>query len=271
MAKALSPDEWWRRVLTGDNPPLPLRHLRRVFGAMPSDVRCQFCNAPYQGWGAPIMRVLGKGPSPMTPRLCRQCHDEAAKRIGGCEVEVTLLFADVRGSTPLAERLSPAEFSRLINRFYAAATDSLVRSAAWVDRLVGDQAIGIYVPGFAGPDHTRLALTAAQDLLRATGHAAVEGPWLPIGVGIHRGTAFVGAFGSDNGVTDITVLGDVANVAARLSSLAAQGEILVSEPAFGALDEPAARWEERSLALKGKSEPVRVRVGRVSGTTRPGE
>jgi class 3 adenylate cyclase len=81
----------------------------------------------------------------------------------------------------------------------------------------------------------------------------------------------VGAFGSDNGVTDITVLGDVANVAARLSSLAAQGEILVSEPAFAALDEPAARWEERSLALKGKSEPVRVRVGRVSGTTRPGE
>jgi adenylate cyclase len=199
----------------------------------------------------------------MTPRLCRQCHDEAARRIGGCEVEVTLLFADVRGSTPLAERLSPAEYSRLINRFYAVATESLVRSSAWVDRLVGDQAIGIYVPGFAGPDHTSLALSAAQDLLRATGHAAPEGPWLPIGVGLHRGTAFVGAFGSENGVTDITVLGDVANVSARLSSLAAPGEILMSEPAFAALAHPPAGWEARNMLLKGKSEPVRVRAGRV--------
>lgn len=264
MAKTLSPDEWWRRVLTGDNPPLPLRQFRRVFAAMRSDVRCRFCNAPYQGWGAPLMRLLGKGPSPMTPRLCRQCHDEAARRIGGHEVEVSLLFADVRGSTPLAERLSPAEFSRLINRFYAVATDSLVRSNAWVDRLIGDQAIGIYVPGFAGPHHTDLALTAAHDLLRATGHADPGGPWLPIGVGVHRGLAFVGAFGSDNGVTDITVLGDVANVGARLSSSAAAGEILLSEAAYAALAHPPDGWEERALALKGKSEAVRVRAGRVA-------
>jgi class 3 adenylate cyclase len=73
----------------------------------------------------------------------------------------------------------------------------------------------------------------------------------------------VGAFGSENGVTDITVLGDVANVAARLSSQAAQGEILMSEVAFAALAQPPAGWEERSLTLKGKSEAVRVRAGRV--------
>jgi adenylate cyclase len=129
---------------------------------------------------------------------------------------------------------------------------------------VGDQAIGIYVPGFAGPHHTDLALGAAQDLLRATGHADPAGPWLPIGVGMHRGTAFVGAFGSATGVTDITVLGDVANVAARLSSTAAQGEILVSEPAFAALAHSPGAWAVRELALKGKSEPVRVRVGTVA-------
>jgi adenylate cyclase len=260
LARYDNPDDWWRSVLTGVDPALPLRQFRNVFARLPHGPRCQFCNAPYAGPGAPLMRLLGKGPSNLTPRLCKQCHDEAARRIGGAEVELSLLFADVRGSTPLAESMRAAEYGRLINRFYSAATDILVRTYAWVDRLVGDQAIGIFVPGFAGPDHTRLAFQAAQELLRATGHGAPEGPWLPVGAGVHRGVAFVGAVGTPGGITDITVLGDVANVAARLSSAARTGEILVSEAAElgGRLD--LGVHERRELELKGKSEVVSVRV-----------
>jgi class 3 adenylate cyclase len=100
-------------------------------------------------------------------------------------------------------------------------------------------------------------------ILQATGHGAPEGPWIPIGAGVHTGTAFVGAVGSSDGTFDITVLGDAANTAARLSSNAAQGEIVISSaageaagPDFPALD----NLEVRELELKGKREPVSVRV-----------
>jgi adenylate cyclase len=170
-----------------------------------------------------------------------------------------VLFADVRGSTPLAESMPAADFGKLINRFYTVATDVLVRTNAWVDRLVGDQAIGIYVPGFAGPDHSALALEAARELLRATGHDGPEEPWLPVGVGVHRGVAFVGAVGTKDGVCDITVLGDVPNVGARLSSAARSGEILVSEAANQAGHLHLDGAETCELDLKGKREPVAVR------------
>lgn len=264
MPRYTNPEDWWRAVLTGVDPELPLRQFRRILGRLPSQPRCQFCNAPYSGPAGPLMRLIGKGPSSLTPRLCKQCHDEAAKRIGGAEVELSVLFADVRGSTPLAERMRASDYGRLINRFYSVATDLLVRTNAWVDRLVGDQAIGIYIPGFAGPAHTELALRASNDLLHATGHADAGGPWLPVGVGVHRGIAFVGAVGTRDGVCDITVLGDVPNVGARLSSAARPGEILVSEAANlgGHLHLDSA--EARALDLKGKSETVAVRVLRVT-------
>ncbi|HEX6384673.1 MAG TPA: hypothetical protein VF177_08395 [Anaerolineae bacterium] len=89
----------------------------------------------------------------MTPELCQQCQSYASRYLRGAEIELTMLFADVRGSTTLAERMSAAEFSQLISHFFAVASDLLMRSHALVDRLVGDQVIGRYVPGFAGPDH----------------------------------------------------------------------------------------------------------------------
>jgi adenylate cyclase len=263
MPKYATAEEWWRSLVTGNDPALPLRQLRYVWGLLPSGPRCKFCNAPYHGVGAPIMRLLGKAPSKLTPHLCRQCHDEAAKHLGGTEVEATLLFADVRGSTTLAERMSASEFSRLINRFYSSATDILVQSEAWCDRLVGDEVIGIYVPGFAGPEHARRAVEAARELLRATGHADPGGPWLPVGVGIHTGIAFVGAMGTAGGATDITALGDNVNIAARLASKAGPGEVLLSEATYTAAGPGLGSLEQRQLDLKGKSEPMGVRVLRV--------
>ena len=269
MPKYQTADEWWRSILTGQDPALPLRQFRNILGLIPSRPRCTFCNAPYHGPGAPLMRLLGKAPSTLTPHLCRQCHDEARKHIGGSEVEMTLLFADVRGSTPLAERMSASEFSRLINRFYSAATDVLVESGAWSDRLVGDEVIGIYVPGFAGPEHARRAVGAAQELLRITGHGQAGGAWLPIGVGVHTGVAFAGAMGKLGGATDITALGDTVNIAARLASKAGQGEALISEAAYAAARIDLGRMEQRELELKGKSGPVSVRVARLESTNTP--
>jgi adenylate cyclase len=180
--------------------------------------------------------------------------------LGGAEIELTLLFADVRGSTALAEHLRPTEFANRMNRFYQVGAAVLIRTDALIDKFMGDQVIGLYVPGFAGADHARMAIRAAQELLRATGHADPDGPWLPIGIGVHTGIAYVGAIGSEDAVTDVTVLGDAANVTARLASLAAPGEVLVSTSASAASGIADSELEQRELQLKGRHAPVTVRV-----------
>jgi adenylate cyclase len=175
-----------------------------------------------------------------------------------------MLFADVRGSTALAEKMSPIDFSRLINRFYVVATDVLVRTDALVDRLIGDEVIGLYIPGFAGPGHPRRAIEAAKNLLSATGHRHPDGPWLPVGVGIHTGTAFVGVVGGEEGTPqDFTALGDNVNIAARLASNANPGEVLISEAAYKAAGLELGDLEYRELDLKGKEITTSVRVLRV--------
>lgn len=253
--------EHWRAVLTGVHP--DLRRGRHLFGLLPSDPRCKLCHAPFGGPFAPLMRLIGKRPSDKSPRLCGECFSKT--QLGGVELEISSLFADIRGSTSIAERVSASEYCRLLNRFYAASSDVLVRTDALIDKLVGDEVIGLYLPGFAGPLHARRAVEAARALLRATGHADPAGPWLPIGVGVHTGTAFVGAVGSEGGAKDITALGDAVNIAARLTGAAAPGEILVSDAACSAAGMRIEGLEHRTLALRGHTELVDVRVLHVTG------
>jgi adenylate cyclase len=172
-----------------------------------------------------------------------------------------MLFADVRGSTRLAEQMSPLEFSRLMNRFYAVATEVLVRTDAMVDRLVGDEVIGLYLPGMAGQEHARNAIKAAQSLLGHTGHGDLDGPWIPVGIGVHTGLAFVGVVGGgDDSPTDFTALGDNVNITARLASQARPGEVLISDAAYTAADLDLRNLERQQIELKGKREPTEVRV-----------
>ncbi len=252
-------EELWRSYLTTGNE--QAERQRRLFRHLPSSPRCKNCFAPFTGPGGAIVRhVFGKQRSNMNPLLCNVCEVFAKEHQGGAEVELSLLFADVRGSTALAERMSPTEFSRLIDRFYNTATQIMAQSDALIDKIIGDQAAAFYVPGLAGPEHARRAIEAAQEILRATGHRQPEGPWIPLGVGVHTGVAFVGSVGSESGASDITVLGDAANTAARLSSSARVGEILISDAAYRAAGIAFGALEERQLELKGKSEPIHVHV-----------
>ena len=152
-----------------------------------------------------------------------------------------------------------------MNRFYKVATHALIKTDALIDKLVGDEVIGLYFPGFAGESHAKLAVHGAEELLRATGHGSAHGAWLPIGVGVHTGIAYVGTVsGAEGTVTDMTALGDDVNVTARLASQAKAGEALLSEAtclAAGLAN--LAHLEQRSLELKGKSQPTPVRVMRL--------
>lgn len=253
LASCATPAGYWHAVLSGEHP--GLRRGRRFFGRLPADPRCSLCYAPFAGPFAWLMRRIGKGASTRNPRFCSDCLTNAP--LGGAEVELSLLFADVRGSTGLAERLRPAEFAAEMNRFYVAGTAALIRTDALIDKFMGDEVIGLYVPGFAGPHHALLAIQAAQALQRATGDDP-DGSRLPVGIGVHTGIAYVGAVGSEGTVSDITVLGDIANTTARLASAAGPGEILVSTAACSAAGLAAEHFERRDLQLKGRNEAVQV-------------
>jgi adenylate cyclase len=180
-------EEWYKMLTEGE----PInRHLYHVYELLPSDPRCKICGAPFRCVGGFLMHLLGRDPSRYNPRFCEKC--KVFEHPGGTEVPITMLFADVRGSTQLAERMSAREFSRLINRFYTVASHILIQSDALVDRLLGDEAIGLFIRGFTGPEHPRKAVEAARELLKLTGHGDARGPWIPVGVGVHIGPAYVG-------------------------------------------------------------------------------
>jgi adenylate cyclase len=253
-------EEQWYKMLT-EGEPIP-RRLYHIHGWLPSDPRCKICGSPFKGWGGFIMHLMGRDQSRYNPRFCEKC--KVFEHPGGAEVPLTMLFADVRGSTTLAEGMSAREFSQLINRFYKIATHILIETDALVDRLLGDEAIGLYLPGFAGPEHPRKAVEAAQELLRLTGHNDAKGPWLPVGVGIHTGPAYVGVVGSEESTADFTALGDNVNITARLASQAGAGEVLISDAAYAAARLDIQGLDHRQLELKGKSEPIGVHVLRVA-------
>jgi adenylate cyclase len=251
-----TPEEQWYQMLT-EGEPIP-RSLYHIHGLLPSDPRCKICGSPFKGWGGFIMHLMGRDQSRYNPRFCEKC--QVFEHPGGAEIVLTMLFADIRGSTALAEQMSAREFSQLINRFYKVATHVLIQSDAMVDRLMGDEAIGLFIPGFSGPEHPRRAIEAAQELLRLTGHRDTKGPWLPVGIGVHTGSAYVGVVGDEDSTADFTALGDNVNITARLASAAGAGEILISEASCLASKLDLGSLEHRQLELKGKSEPFSVRV-----------
>jgi adenylate cyclase len=253
-------DEMWLKILTEGN--VRIRRNRPIYSRLPSNPRCANCHRPFAGIGGALLRVFqGVQKSNKNPRFCAGCHSFTSQFPGGAEVELTMLFVDVRGSTTIAEKMEALEFSRLMNRFYEAAVNVLVRSDAFIDKLVGDEVTALFIPGYAGKDHAHKAVEAGKALLRVTGHGTAKGPWVPIGVGIHTGIAWVGSIaGASGNASDFTALGDNVNIAARLASVARQGEALVSESTFKATQIATEGLEKRELELKGKSEPVTVIV-----------
>lgn len=255
----------WKAFLTG-HPRTPFHTQRMLYTLFPSEKRCKLCKAPFQGIGALVAKLLyKKQPSKLNPLLCNICDDFARHNQGGAEVELSLLFIDIRDSTALAEKMTPTEFSQLINRFYNTTAQVMIRTDALIDKIIGDQASGFYVPGFAGSKHADRAVEAAQEIFQKVGYTKPEGPWISIGAGVHTGVAFVGSVGSEDGTTDITVLGDAPNTAARLCSNAQDGEILISDAAFQSAGLNLGDLEIRDLALKGKTEKIRVHVLNMAG------
>ena len=244
-------EEFWRDFLTrGDGME---RRVRGIFRRIPRGPRCQLCAAPFAGPGA---GMIGKRRSSKNPTMCNSCFQFMADHHGGAEVECSFLFADIRGSTTLAERMGTAAFHVLLDRFYSTASSVVFEHDGSVDKFVGDEVVAIFFPLLSGERHAARAVEAALALLRATGNGEPDGPWAPLGAGVHTGPAWVGAVG-EGSHTELTALGDTVNTTARLASAAAAGEVLVTIDAASAagLD---PELERRSLELKGKQLTTEV-------------
>jgi adenylate cyclase len=259
MKQEISIEEKWRMLVIEGKGPIERERAASFYSLLPSQDRCRICKVPFAGLSGRIMRTLGKTHSNINPHLCSNCDTFFRMNPGGVEVRLSMLFADIRGSTGLAEQMPTTEFHRLVDRFFAASTGVLCNNNAIIDKLAGDQVSAYFVPGLAGPDHARVALHAAQELLLATGHGEPGGPWIPLGIGLHTGEAFIGSVGTQGGIYDLTALGDAVNVAARLASTAGPGELLVSQETIAAsglkLD---TNTSFRELTLKGRTQPVTV-------------
>jgi adenylate cyclase len=262
------PDElikeiWHSYLTTGempehlDAPWFEHKAFRPLIKRIPSSPRCAVCYIPFKGIGGWVWNAMWNvEQSKMNPHLCNLCENFATEYHGGVELEISIMFVDVRGSTTMAESMSPQDYSKLINRFYRAATDEFFRSYGFVEKLIGDEVAGFFVPGFAGPDHARIAVETGKRILRALGYGSSSGAWIPAGIGINTGNAYVGSVNAEGGVSNIAMLGDSVNTAARLTSLAKAGEMLISESTRRAANLPTDDMEFCAFKLKGKSEEV---------------
>src|SRR5687768_7368478 len=159
----------WQAYLTGDKSHIPTKILmaRRIMKLLPTDPRCKVCNAPFSGIGSAMVRPFGfgAGRSSFNHSLCNRCEKIVKKHQVGIELQLTMLFADVRDSTTMAEETGPTAFHQVINRYYQASTEVLSMTDALVNRLIGDAMVALYVPGIAGPEHAGKAVAAARALL----------------------------------------------------------------------------------------------------------
>lgn len=188
------------------------------------------------------------------------------------ELEVTVLFSDIRGYSTLAERLSPSQVAELVGHHLAAMSEVIIGEGGMVDQFVGDAIMAVFGAPESIEDHAERAVRCAlamqarqQELNRESGDGL---PSMEIGIGINTGRVVAGTVGGA-GRLEYTVVGDAVNVAARLQSEAGRGEIVASSFTIAAA--PAIAAEPIGARhVKGREEPVevfRILVDELEGTT----
>lgn len=240
-----------------DKPRWAIRALRLVMRAMPSGPRCHLCYSPFGGVGGRIVAVAGFARSRKNPNFCNSCFEKAPQ--GGLDMDIGVMFADMRGFTAMSETMTPGECATVVNRFYAAAADVLIASDAVIDKMAGDEVMALFVPLFISGDHVRKMVAAAGRLLAAVGAREGEQPWCPLGIGLDAGHAFVGNVGAGE-VKDFTAIGDVVNTAARLQAAALAGQIVMSAAVYEHVRDAYPRAAPVELVLRGKAKPVQAYV-----------
>jgi PAS domain S-box-containing protein len=172
--------------------------------------------------------------------------------VGGQTQTISVLHADVRGYTTMAEELAPDKVVALLLRYHGAAAKAIRASGGTIDRFAGDAILALWNAPAAQPDHARRALAGALAMRDAAQGVGAE---LGYGVGVHTGEAMVGNLGSEQ-YQNFTAIGDTVNVAARLQSQAKAGEVICSAALLAAAGDGVRATPLGMLDLKGRKTKV---------------
>jgi class 3 adenylate cyclase len=187
--------------------------------------------------------------------------DQAA--LGGRLVEVTALFADLRGFTTFSEAVEPAEIVRMLNRYHAVTVPSILDNGGTVVQFVGDALLALFNAPARQPDHALRAVRAGLAMQAAVDRIAEGRPdWPRFRVGANTGPALVGNIGSET-LRGFNAMGDAVNVASRLQTLAEPGQVVVGEATLRAATEAGGRLHAvplGDLGVKGRVHTVRAYV-----------
>ncbi|MCX7608685.1 MAG: GAF domain-containing protein [Anaerolineales bacterium] len=181
-------------------------------------------------------------------------------QIGGQRVEITILFADIRGFTAYSEKHSPEDLVAVLNRYLAAGAEAVLAHEGTVDKFLGDAVMAWFNAPVPQPDHTLRAVRAALDLAAAVEKLHTELPaeaHLSFGVGIHYGEAVLGWIGTQKRL-EYTAIGDSVNTAKRVQENASPGQILITDEAYQKVKDYVRARPHRPLQVKGKTQPVEV-------------
>ncbi len=189
-------------------------------------------------------------------------HADAAHLLAGERAVISVLFADLRGSTQWAEHTEPEELVNVLNQFLGKMTDIIFKYGGTLDKFVGDQVIGLFGSPLFLPDHAERAAAAALEMQAIHNDLTAElvrrGHELPpMGVGISSGEAITGEIGPPIR-TDFTAIGRVMNLGARLCSAAGPEQIFISQVTYDLVKSRSQVRVLEPLLLKGISQPAPV-------------
>ena len=186
--------------------------------------------------------------------------DPNSLQIGGKKVDITILFADIRGFTAYSEQHTPEDLVAVLNRYLAAAADAVLAHEGTVDKFLGDAVMAWYNAPLPQPDHTLRAVKSALTLRGTIANLHAEMPietHLDFGVGIHYGEAILGWIGTEKRL-EFTSLGDSVNTTKRIQENSAKNQILISSEAYERVKNEIDAKPFAPLTVKGKTQPLEV-------------
>lgn len=193
-----------------------------------------------------------------------QVVDEILKTAGSGELdlsgelrEVTVLFADIRNFTSIAERMQPHEVVELLNTYLGEMTHVVFRYDGTVDKYIGDAIMAVFNAPVMQEKHALLAVSAAFRIQEAVRSLKESNPFISVGIGINTGSAILGNIGTDLHL-DYTVIGDAVNIASRLCREAAPGQLLISGKTYDQVKDHVEVAELKPRRFKGKTEEIGV-------------
>lgn len=171
--------------------------------------------------------------------------------------EVTVLFADIRNFTSIAEKMQPHKVVELLNTYLGEMTHVVFRYDGTVDKYIGDAIMAVFNAPVVQKNHAILAVSAAMRILESVADLKTKNPNISVGIGINTGSAILGNIGTDLHL-DYTVIGDAVNVASRLCRVAKPGELLISSTTYEKVKDGVKVTSQEPRMFKGKSQPIKV-------------